>query len=947
MYHLKNIQKIFIYLFYLLLGVVAFVGLSKVYSMNIEFHPIHNVIFGVITVIIQLGIFIKGYWLFKRTSDKRMLLLSIGFLFAVFFETLHFLYSNQQGLQFALWYLEAFAYSGGIIASIFYFADPISKHPKYFERKVIGIYTSISILVLFFVFQYIENITMVFVRIPFEVAYIMFFILIAFLFTDMRIAQGKSVFSFYTLGLLLLSNSSFFEPTGEYFSSQYRFTLHFIDLLSLSFIFLGLNDVLFKTKYFSLRYKFLLYHALLVSILYLIIVIYLAFHDEIIFNPSFKYLFFVVFLFLVISGYLLTLKITQPVSNILQGVICNKPGRKPKKINIISNDEVGFLTKEFNNNSELMYKYNAEISEYAEKERQLAKKELELRKIFEKLRSTFSTEKIKKMVVKELGFYYKPARITLFEISQTAYIKNKIVKTVEFLNFETEGFPQVPPLDFEEEKFLIQKKGLVFKENISLSEMETFKKDGCLKTLFKDENFGTTILAPVIYAEKLVGLFVMQFFDKGIFFTQNDQDFINSVIYQTGLALYQVGLYEKTNQIAEKELLIRELLLGIKPYFSIDEVNEYLLEKLSKIFDVDRILFIQKEPHQENCDIKYEYLKNNSNDYLKANFESESIKQEMLKLANINGLTCVLIDNKSQNVDFLFYQRFKISSIIGVPIMNQSKFGEQNIGSLLLCSNEVKDWSENELNTLTGIIESVVPIIDYIKQISEIDKIRNSFIVTLAHDLQVPLVGEHRALEFLLKKANEGELKKYEEIFRELLSNNEELVKQLKKLLDIYTYEAGRKKLENQQHSIKEVLNRLIKNFSEEIRNKLITLNVDIQDNLPLIRIDEIELSKALHSIIENAVKYTPEGGEINITVFSKNNFINIVVQDNGPGITRELKSKIFERYEMAQAIERKGGGGFTLYLSKLIIEAMGGNLSFKSELNKGTTFYITLPLEF
>jgi two-component system phosphate regulon sensor histidine kinase PhoR len=128
-------------------------------------------------------------------------------------------------------------------------------------------------------------------------------------------------------------------------------------------------------------------------------------------------------------------------------------------------------------------------------------------------------------------------------------------------------------------------------------------------------------------------------------------------------------------------------------------------------------------------------------------------------------------------------------------------------------------------------------------------------------------------------------------------------------------------------------------------RKKSITLTLNIPEDIPKILADELLLEQAMLNLIDNAVKYTREGGTVTLSAQSKGNEVEVSVSDTGIGIASEHLPRIFERfYRVDKGRSREmGGTGLGLSIVKNIIEKHGGKVWAESELNEGSTFFFTL----
>lgn len=247
----------------------------------------------------------------------------------------------------------------------------------------------------------------------------------------------------------------------------------------------------------------------------------------------------------------------------------------------------------------------------------------------------------------------------------------------------------------------------------------------------------------------------------------------------------------------------------------------------------------------------------------------------------------------------------------------------------------------NEIIGFLGIEEDIT-------KIKELDKMKSEFLSIAAHQLRSPL-GSMRWHMDLLNDGSLGELSdKAKESVKICLETNIHLLKLVNDLLDITRIEERRVVDNPQNTDIKLIMETIFQNNKPELANKKITLNVDISQTLPIIVIDKERLTEVLENLINNATKYNKVGGNINVSVTSESEFINIQIADTGIGIPIEALSKItakFYRAENALKSEIRGSG-LGLYVVKAYTESWGGNIFITSEENVGSTITLKIPLK-
>lgn len=224
----------------------------------------------------------------------------------------------------------------------------------------------------------------------------------------------------------------------------------------------------------------------------------------------------------------------------------------------------------------------------------------------------------------------------------------------------------------------------------------------------------------------------------------------------------------------------------------------------------------------------------------------------------------------------------------------------------------------------------------------ELDRLKSDFVSTVSHDLRSPLTSILGYVD-LLERA--GPLTPMQKRFVDRVrSSVENITALINDLLDLGRIEAGFD-TEKEVVSIAEIVRYAVEGIKPQAEAKRQELVLRMGENIPLVLGNIVRLRQMLDNIIGNAVKYTGEGGRIEVTVENHNNQVVIRVSDNGPGIPPSEQPYIFNKFFRASNVaSEKPGTGLGLAIVKSIVEAHHGRVWVESEVGKGTTFTVVLP---
>jgi two-component system, sensor histidine kinase and response regulator len=232
-------------------------------------------------------------------------------------------------------------------------------------------------------------------------------------------------------------------------------------------------------------------------------------------------------------------------------------------------------------------------------------------------------------------------------------------------------------------------------------------------------------------------------------------------------------------------------------------------------------------------------------------------------------------------------------------------------------------------------------------ELGELERLQDSLTQMVVHDLRLPLTSLLTGLQSmeLLGELNPAQ----RECYFLAMAGGQTLLEMINQLLDISKMEAGMLPLEYQELSISAVVAAALQQVRPLVEEKGLDLTVETPSELPPLVADEGMLRRSLVNLLGNAIKFTPGGGMIQISVrpWNEEETVCFSVADTGAGIPREAFGQIFEKFSQVHShqIGRHRSTGLGLTFCKLVVEAHGGRIWVESELGKGSTFSFLLPL--
>ncbi len=301
-------------------------------------------------------------------------------------------------------------------------------------------------------------------------------------------------------------------------------------------------------------------------------------------------------------------------------------------------------------------------------------------------------------------------------------------------------------------------------------------------------------------------------------------------------------------------------------------------------------------------------------------------------------------------------QRLGFRKFVAAPLVAERKV----LGALIGMTQ--KGWIEAEaIRTFEGFTDQAALTIDNAMLIMELKKknielervsrVKSEFLATMSHELRTPLTAiigfSELLIEDVMGRCNEEQ----KESLREILANGENLLQMINELLDLAKIESGKMELAVGPVVMGDLVDRVKGMITSLIQKKGHFLEVRVQEEFPIIHVDEKKVQQILLNLLSNAIKFTPNGGRISLAVDYREEGprgarVEILVADNGIGIRKKDLETIFDSFRQVDSSYTREyqGTGLGLALVKQLVDLQGGQVLVASEVGKGSRFEFWIP---
>jgi signal transduction histidine kinase len=229
----------------------------------------------------------------------------------------------------------------------------------------------------------------------------------------------------------------------------------------------------------------------------------------------------------------------------------------------------------------------------------------------------------------------------------------------------------------------------------------------------------------------------------------------------------------------------------------------------------------------------------------------------------------------------------------------------------------------------------------------ELDRLKSDFVAVVSHELRTPLAVVIGNLELAADDRFWKLAPQQAQFLRSAMTNSNRLLHLINDILDFSKLENASLPMTMAPSDLSDVIRQAAENLRRLFEERELNLKLDIAEGLPEAEIDEQRIAQVLTNLISNAIKFSPPGAPVEVSVTHDGERATVRVSDHGEGIRREDLPKLFRKFTQldSRSTRKTGGTGLGLAISKGIVEAHGGTIWAESEPGQGSTFAFALPL--
>ncbi len=492
-----------------------------------------------------------------------------------------------------------------------------------------------------------------------------------------------------------------------------------------------------------------------------------------------------------------------------------------------------------------------------------------------------------------------------------------------------------------------------------------------IKLIFKQSTIYFVSLTIILFITSLIGSIISKILPLSTFLH-------NLILLAIALFIYQ-PIKNKTTSFANKYFftslydtneVISKLSDNLRSIIKIEKLLHVINKTIDQTFHATRIGILVFDENKNTFNMIY-------NSGFKAKETSYKINNKTVKLL-LKQNRCISVDeikdiykNKMDDIVHIL-EKYKIDILVPLIIKNkliglivlgkkedQSTYNTQDYQVLEIIRSQIAIALENALlyeesisfskKLQEEVKKATKELRQANKKLRKFDKLKTEFLSIASHQLRTPLSGIKGYMSMIL----DGDFGKFTDeqmdVLKRVKTEVDRLIRMVQVFLNVSRIESGRLFINNSPFNLCELINDVVEELTPTAQNKNIKIILNKPEEDIIVDADSDKIKDVVVNLIDNAIKYTPEG-KIEITVKKTNSHAKVQVKDTGIGIDKEEIDELFSKFKRAKGVSEisPGGSGLGLFIAKKIIEAHKGKIWVESEgVGRGSVFTFILPIKF
>jgi GAF domain-containing protein len=471
----------------------------------------------------------------------------------------------------------------------------------------------------------------------------------------------------------------------------------------------------------------------------------------------------------------------------------------------------------------------------------------------------------------------------------------------------------------------------------------------------------TVLTVPILKGEELLGV-ILTYRLEAKPFTDTQIELVETFADQAVIAIENVRLFDEVQartedlqeSLAQQTATANVLKVISRSAFNLQTVLQTLIESAARLCEADK-----GNITRERGGIFYRAAESYgySPEFL------EHIKDVPIEMDRGSATGRALLERRVIHIpdvkadrEYTLVEAQKLGdyrTALAVPMLRE----DVPLGVLTLTRSDVRPFTDKQIEIVSTFADQAAIAIENVRlfdeiqekshQLEEASQHKSQFLANMSHELRTPLNAILGYTELIVDGVYGEMPEKAQTTLKRISANGKHLLGLINDVLDLSKIEAGQLTLALDSYSMKDVVHNVYGAVEPLAADKKIAFKAEVAPDLPPGRGDERRLTQVLLNLVGNAIKFT-DTGEVAIKASASDGRYTVSVCDTGPGISEVDQAKLFQEFQQADnsITRKKGGTGLGLAISKRIIEMHGGHITLQSQLGKGSTFSIMLPIQ-